>query len=169
MKGGHTYFYSNLLLMLLLVIFISCRKDKVQEPIIEEPTKWELISGDYKVYDTLGNYLYDMEIEHKVGFYENGNQIDSLIYTNFDDLFNFSQKQNSDDLEDPIKMGSHNPIKDYSNNRWHLFGVLSKPEFNNFNNDTIILKFNKTNILYYLQDLVPYYECDCKQIAVKQH
>jgi hypothetical protein len=44
---------------------MACRKDKVQEPVIEEPTKWELISGDYKVYDTLGEYLYKMSINYE--------------------------------------------------------------------------------------------------------
>jgi hypothetical protein len=41
--------------------------------------------------------------------------------------------------------------------------------YNNFHNDTIPLRFQKTNINYYISDLTPYYACDCKQIAVKQH
>ena len=153
----------------MIIVIFSCRKDKVQEPVVEEPTKWELISGDYKVYDTLGDYLYDMNIEHFKKTNESGYTRDSLKYQNFDGSFDFKCQQENTAIEMRIQIGSHNPIQDYSSNRWHLFGVSSEPEFNSFNNDTIILRFNKTNILYYLQDLVPYYECECKQIAVKQN
>ena len=169
MKGRFTYFYFKVLLIFLIAAFISCRKDKVQEPVVEEPTKWELISGDYKVYDTLGEYLYDMNIEHKRVELESGHIRDSLVFINFDNDFTFSYNQpDFSNIPMKVHIGVHDTLLDKNNNRWRLFSG-NMDEYNFWVNDTINLRFKKTNINYYLQDLVPYYECDCKQIAVKQH
>ena len=169
MKERYAYLYSKILFVFLIIVFVSCRKDKVQEPLVEEPTKWELISGDYKVYDTIGEHLYDMEIEYFTGMDGSGKIIDSLRFNNFNDDFVFTQKQNSDEVSDPVTIGVHNPIVDWNGNSWQLSGPSISSKDNRLIDDTLFLRFNLTNIQYYLQDLVPYYECDCKQIAVKQN
>jgi hypothetical protein len=169
MKEKYKYFYSKLLFVVLVTVFMSCRKDKVQEPVFEEPTKWELISGYYKVYDTLGEYLYNMEIKHKRVELESGHIRDSLEFINFDNDFTFTFNQpNFSNIPMKVHIGVHDTLWDKDNNRWRLFSG-NMDEYNFWVNDTIKLRFNKTNINYYLQDLVPYYECDCKQIAVKQN
>lgn len=158
---------SNLLAFFIIILF-SCRKDKIQEPVVEESTKWELISGDYKVYDTLGEYLYDMEIEHKRIELESGQIRDSLEFINFDNDFNFLSYQPQINNEIMVQIGSHDTLYAQDGNRWKLFsGNLG--DYNTWSNDTINLRFNRTNINYYLYDLVPYYECTCFQIAVKQN
>jgi hypothetical protein len=66
------------------------------------------------------------------------------------------------------KSGGGDPLYDSNNKRWKIAGGVFT-YYNNWNNDTIPLRFNKTNINYYIQDVTPYYACQCKQIAVKQH
>jgi|SRR5690554_871902 len=165
MKEKYIVLYFGLLSVLLL----ACCKDKIQKPIAEEPSKWEVISGDYKVYDTLGGYLYDMEIKHKRTELESGHIRDSLEFVNFDNNFTFTFNQPEfSNIPMKIHIGVFDTLWDKNNNRWRLFSG-NMDEYNFWVNDTINLRFKKTNINYYLQDLVPYYECNCKQIAVKQH
>ena len=67
-------------------------------------------------------------------------------------------------------IGIHHPILDYLGNRWHLSkaGGSDIDNFNQLNNDTIIIYFQMSNIAFYLEDWVPYYDCNCKQTAIKQ-
>ena len=78
-----------------MVCILSCKKDIVPLPTpvsVPEPTIIEKIVGNYKVFDTLGMFLYDMSISHS-----SNSSIgqDSLIYNNFDGQFNFSAVQSS--------------------------------------------------------------------------
>ena len=44
----------RLLLFIPLLLLVSCKKDKVPEPEPPpEPSKWEVIAGHYKVYDSM--------------------------------------------------------------------------------------------------------------------
>lgn len=146
----------------------ACKKEKVPSvPATPEPTKWEKIAGHYKVYDTTGIYLYDMNLVH---IYVN-EQIDSLRFENFDGEFTFTAKQfNPAPSNYPmcVSIGGHDILYDSNSKRWKLSAGISD-EYNNFRNDTIHLNFQKTNINYYIEDVTPYYACNCKQIAVKQH
>lgn len=153
--------------------FIACRKDKLQEPVIEEPTKWEIIPGEHKVYDTLGGYLYDMSINYEKIVNSQGEEYDNFEFVNFDNEFTFEKDQYSKPTyyygsQLYIQLGSHDTLFDSFGNRWKFFGVFEEG-YNLFHNDTIFLKFEKTNINYYLQDLAPYYDCTCKQVEVKQY
>ena len=153
----------------VLLFTQACIKDKVPTPCPEpEPTKWELISGDYKVYDTLGVFLYDMSITH-IATNEFNN--DSLKFENFDGEFTFVTKQTSftNDPETLVTVGYHDTLYDFQGKRWKLLYSVDTIYNNVLVNDTLWLSFGKTNLNYYLQDLVSYYACDCKQIAVKQH
>ena len=152
-------------------MFFSCSKDKT--PVTESValTKWEIIPGHYKVYDTLGNFLYEMDLIHKTGFNSFGLPEDSLTFSNFDGEFTFTSAQwTPPPVNYPmaINIGMYDTLYDTNNKRWKLGGGVSNDD-NNFHNDTIRLRFQKTNINYWIYDLEPYYACDCKQIAVKQH
>ena len=136
-------------------------------PVVEEPSKWEVIAGNYKVYDTLGAFLYDMNIVHVPN--EVDEYVDSLRFENFDGEFMFTTKQSiwSSFPEYYITIGFHEPILDLTGNRWRVSSATD-PTYNFLENDTIVLQFEKSNLQYYIQDLVPYFQCDCVQIAVKQ-
>jgi len=113
------------ILSVLAVLFIlsSCKKDKVPVPVVEEPSKGEVIAGQYKVYDTLGTYLYDMNIVHIPNVQEP--TVDSLRFENFDGEFDITQFQsvssNAPDYQ--VQIGVHNPLFDSSGNRWRIFSV----------------------------------------------
>lgn len=153
------------------VLFVTCKKDKVPDPIpLPGPTKWEIIAGNYKVYDTLGEYLYDMNIVHvPCGVYNNN---DSLRFENFDGEFVFTSVQTSfsNEPELLIRTGHHQLLYDSDMHRWNLMTAANDEyKYNVFHNDTINFIFRKTNINYYLVDNTPYFFGTCKQVAVKQH
>ena len=158
------------ILSVLAVLFIlsSCKKEKVPIPVVEEPSKWELIAGDYKVYDTLSTFLYDMRIVHVPD--ESSEYSDSLRFENFDGEFDITQFQsvssNAPDYQ--VQIGVHNPLFDSSGKRWRIFSSNLDHEHNYLENDTIVLSFEKSNLQYYIEDLTPYFQCDCIQVAVKQ-
>jgi hypothetical protein len=153
-------------------ILLACTKERTPTPVTPsppEPTKWEKIAGHYKVYDTTGVYLYEMNLTHKTGLNQSGMEEDSLVFENFDGNFTFTALQvDFSNIPMYIRIGGGDPLYDSNNKRWKLSAGISD-YYNNFVNDTIKLRFNKTNINYYISDLTPYYACDCKQIAVKQH
>jgi hypothetical protein len=148
---------------------VACTKDKTPKaPAPPEPTKWEKIAGHYKVYDTTGVYLYEMNLIHTHNDVTNR---DSIRFENFDGEFTFTVKQlYPSPINYPmcISIGGHDTLYDSNSKRWKLGAGISD-EYNNFLNDTIRLNFQKTNINYYIMDVTPYYACNCRQIAVKQH
>jgi len=149
-----------------IVFLFACTKKKTPTPITPEPTKWEKIAGHYKVYDTTGVYLYDMDLVHIHNYATNE---DSIRFENFDNNFTFIALQvDFSSIPMYVRIGGGDPLYDSNNKRWKLSAGISD-YYNNWNSDTIKLRFNKTNINYYISDLTPYYACDCKQIAVKQH
>ncbi len=147
----------------------SCKKEVKGPDLPPFPTKWDFIAGTYKVYDTTGVYLYEMKLTHKIGYNQWGLEQDSLVFENFDGEFSFTVKQeNYSDIPMYVAIGSHDTLYDSESKRWKIHsGAVD--HYNQLINDTIPLRFSKTNINYYLSDLTPYYACDCKQIAVKQH
>ena len=161
--------YSILILIFLVgMSILSCTKEKTPVPTAPEPTKWEKVAGHYKVYDTTGVYLYDMDIVH---IHNNLTNKDSLRFENFDGEFTFTTEQeiqNPSNYPNYVRIGSHDTLFDSNNKRWKLGGA-AYTYYNSYQNDTLPLRFQKTNINYYIQDVTPYYACDCKQIAVKQH
>ena len=156
-------------ILFCIILCVACKKDKVPNTIAEVDI-WEnrsVIAGDYKVYDTLGNYLYEMQITRIK--YSTNSIADSLRFENFDNEFSFTVEQYkwSNGLM-AVNIGGHDTLFDSNNKRWKLWAGLYD-DYNTFINDTIRLRFQKTNINYWVEDAVPYYACDCKQIAVKQH
>src|SRR5690606_24612816 len=114
----------------------------------------------------MGVFLYEMDLVHVPAV--DNDYVDSLRFENFDGEFTFTTKQEVfGNLPNYVAIGFNPILYDNQGNRWKIGSNLDE-YYNNFRNDTIPLRFQKTNINYYLEDLVPYYACDCKQIAVKQ-
>ncbi|TNF47776.1 MAG: hypothetical protein EP305_06935 [Bacteroidetes bacterium] len=156
-----------LLCGLICLGFYSCTKDKVPLTDENELNKWEFISGTYKVYDiNNGSFLYEMTIDH---IYNTLDDSDSLKFSNYGNLFSFTKYQSkaSNIPNFYINIGSQNPILDKYGKRWHLFQETDF-NFNVLNNDTIILKYHRENMLYYISDLVQFYDTTIIEIAVKQ-
>jgi len=159
-------------ILFVALLIVSCNKDTVpapKTPVIPEPVKWEVIPGDYKVYDTTGLFLYDMNISHSIGNTTQGYRTDSLHYTNFYGNFDITAVQ-SQYCTNPncIKIGSYEELYDSIDNRWNIFDYGSDSELNNFRNDSIVLYFEIHNTPYWLNDGTTYYHKILKHIAVKQ-
>jgi len=163
------------LIIVLILFLLSCSKEKElipNEPPIA-PEQWEKFAGNYKIYDTLGVYLYDLDMIHYFsGKNVYGNDVDSLILQNFADTFdvkyefrNFTEPNNFD-------FGFHDSIVDRNNKTWGLWSLsddlTTTARENYLINDTIILYFKMDNIKYYIPEAQPYYRCECKHVAVKQ-
>ncbi|GAA0875872.1 hypothetical protein GCM10009118_22810 [Wandonia haliotis] len=153
-----------------VLLLLACTKEvPTITPPVDEWVQRNQISGEYKVYDTLGNYLYMMQITRIKDYSTNYSIADSLRFENFDDEFSFTVAQYKwANHVMGVSIGSHDTLFDANHKRWKLWGVLFD-DYNTFKNDTIRLRFQKTNINYWMEDLVPYYHCICKQVAVKQH
>ena len=126
-----------------LGLLFSCTKQKTPVPVVPEPTKWEKIAGHYKVYDTTGVYLYEMDLVH---IHNDAVNRDSIRFENFDGEFTFTTQQEvASNAPMNISIGVHNLLYDSNSKRWRIFGP-SYLDYNNFSNDTINLRFDKTNI-----------------------
>jgi hypothetical protein len=151
----------------------SCEPD----PIIPEPTPkvWEKFIGTYNVTKMDNGETYYMSITHLgMDTLDNGAIIDSLLIMNYGDLFEeviyFSSNGGYSDNR-IIKFPTNWPTIDKFGYRW-AFWVNSQdtltPELENtLVNDTLLLYFTLNNIAFYFEDGVPYYECQCKHLAVK--
>lgn len=156
----------NYLFLLLLALF-SCKKDVVSPEELVEVSKWEKVAGNYKVYDTLGVFLHDMSIVHIENTFDEA--IDSLRFENFNNQFTITSKQSIfSNYPDYITIGYHDTVYDSNNNRWKIMSTLYE-DYNNFRDDTLPMRFEVTNINYYIEDLVPYHGEEYFQIAIKQN
>lgn len=163
-----------ILFIIALFLLISCSKDKEVAQPQTPPEEWEKFIGTYKVYDTTGVYLYEMDIAH---FFKGDNHYDpnadSLILRNFADTFDLKivYSRNSVD-KNRFDIGIHDTILDKSGNTWLISGRADDPatafEENRLANDTLMFYFQQTNILYFFNENQPYFFCLCKHVAVKQ-
>ena len=162
-----------LLLFTLFQLIFGCTKDKV--PLPEPPpelTKYEKIAGTYNVYDTVGNFLYQMELTHSVNYISSYSKIDSIHFVGFEDQFNFNTSQGM--MVNPITydlhIGPDGPVFDSLDNRWRIYTHYDPSGIydNTYRNDTIRMIYRKINILYWLEDLTPYKDTIIKIVAIKQ-
>ena len=156
--------------ILAVLALVSCKKDKTPLPVpTPAPTKWELIPGHYKVFDTLGNYIYEMDISYIKAYSANGYPSDSFKFDNFDNQFNLKAYQNQNCFyPNCVEIGSYEAIVDSIGNRWNIFG-LGGQNLSVFRNDTIVFYFEKQNMPYWWNDGTSFFQGNLKHVAVKQH
>jgi len=100
---------------------------------------------------------------------------EGAVMRNFDNSFDslvggYSTGTSPDDMRIENFLAPHG-TQDRSGNRWALWmisddALTPEPE-NTLVNDTILFYFKKSNIAFYFEDGVPFYECECKHRAVK--
>jgi len=160
-------------MLFLILLATACGKDKplvLKTPVPAAASKWELIPGNYKVYDTVGTFLYDLQIAHTTGTHPNGNRLDTLHYTNFDGNFNFSAIQSQGSIyPNNVTIGHHIQVHDSIDNRWNIYDLGTDEIYNVYRNDTIEFYFEKHNMPYWINDGTFYFYGRIKHIAVKQH
>lgn len=168
------YFNSRIyFIFIVFFIFAGCNKDQTwQEFTGNGPSQYTQIEGIYNVYDSLNNFLYEMNLIHKDSLTPNGNKIDSLQFIDLDGQFNFTTAQSGQDSNPDyfVSIGYNGPLYDSLGNRWKIIfshdpdGIYD----NTLRDDTIRFIFKKVNINYYLEDLVPYLDTTIRVVAVKQ-
>jgi len=152
----------------------ACRKDCALPPTnpVTVEQDWEKFLGNYAVYDTLGNFMYQMSIVHFSEINDFGVEVDSILITNFADTLDLATKFKFKTDDRILDIGVHHPIIDYNGKSWHVSGLSDDSNTsvleNYIVNDTLVMYFKMTNIAYYINEAVPYYFCECKHVAVKQ-
>ena len=169
-----------LLAILSIVLIFSCSKEKQVIPTPDGTANGRIFKylGDYKVYDTNGVYMYDMNISFfQTDIGPNYQPIDSIIIKNFADTFDLSFQftpyyTDASYETEFLNIGFHDSIVDYNNKAWWVgslfFDTTTTVKENALINDTMVMYFKMDNIKYYIQEAQPYYMCECKHVAVKQ-
>tara|TARA_B100000795_G_C22628729_1_gene371764 strand:+ start:271 stop:750 length:480 start_codon:yes stop_codon:yes gene_type:complete len=156
-------------------LLFSCKKSEVQDCVpSEEKEPWEKFAGAYKVYDTSNVYLYEINISHVFNGINNiGNKSDSLLIENFGGNFDYRYEFRNLIDKNGLDLFHKNPLMDLTGNNWYFWSNsddLETPQIENYlTNDTIYLSYLLDNTPYWVEDGVPYFNCECREIAVKQN
>ena len=155
-------------------ILSSCNKDC--DDIPEEPT-WKKFEGVYNVIKLENGQTYQLNVSFdSLELSNSGGEIDlHIVYENFDNSFDSltaKYPNGTPDTQYRIRSFSIQQGKqDYNGSRWSLSMLADDPNTpeleNTLVNDTILFYFQKSNIAFYFEDGVPFYECECKHLAVK--
>ena len=149
----------------------SCNEDPIIEP---EIPAWKKFEGTYNVTKLENGQTYQMEIAFDSLVHQpSGETHLYTIYRNFDNSFD-SLSGFYIDSSDPNRIRNfdiQHGIEDYDDSRWSLNMLSNDPDTpeqeNTLVNDTILFCFRKINVAFYVEDGVPFYECECKHLAVK--
>ena len=152
----------------LITLIYACKKDTVPSPVeLPDKSLFEKVEGDYKVYDTLGGYLYEMSIRYWHSETSEGYHRDTLFFENFDNTFDFKTHQTSWSNQNQIKIQAYSVLDD-NNKSWDIWGAPPNEQGEAFINDTLWISFWKSNFHHYINEATPYYNGKSKQFAVKQ-
>lgn len=162
----------------ILLVCACCHRKKTipPEPMPVSVFYWTKYVGTYDVYDTINHTQWVMKISHLSAREQNNGNSDSIYVENFANKFNIRLTWPAIETAShypAFGLGIFHPIKDQHNYKWHLACAwddsTTVKEENVLKNDTMTIYFTLSNIAYYVNDGVPYYDCDCKHIAVKRH
>lgn len=149
----------------------ACNTDE-----IPEEHGWEKFEGLFNVTKLESGETYSLRVSFDSLISITTNQPSfHIIYENFDGAF--------DTLSGWYPNGTPNEqtrienftsqfgVEDNNSSRWSLSMLADDPDTpeleNTLVNDTILFYFQKSNIAFYFEDGVPFYECECKHLAVK--
>ncbi|HRH36920.1 MAG TPA: hypothetical protein PK760_01160 [Flavobacteriales bacterium] len=152
-------------LVSVVLCAIACRKDK--ECPVSNPSPADgrdKFVGQYKVYDTTGVYQYDMEIMKA-----NDPGHDSLFVVNWGNRFDMYVRHEDGDLTDWLVIMPPFPALDHIGRRWS-FSHEPDAAFHSGSliNDTLHMSYFISNIAFFSQDGVPFFEWSYREYGVKQ-
>jgi len=157
--------YTVIAALIPVLLSTSCRRDRSVDPIApQEIDGRQKFTGIYDVYDTLGNWNYEMEISLHPGL-----GIDSLRIDNWADNFIVYCQQDAGDQSNLLDFGLYFGIQDSQGKRWALYRE-SDDSFmaNRLVNDTLRMAYSLNNIAFYTADGVPYFSQSYREYAVKR-
>jgi len=153
-------------------VLFSCTKDKVPTPPISPEKPWEKFVGHYKVYDTLGNYLYNSEIEYFTKINSSGFNTDNIRILNLMNKMDYEFIFIPDTNPNILDLKVNDSIIDKNENHWFICSLyddtLTTIHENCLINGRITLYFEITNIKYWMNEAVPYVDENVKHVYVKQ-
>jgi len=136
-----------------LVLFsASCNDEGTPLP----PDPRDKLTGIFEMTKLENGQTYTMKVE-KVGELCN-NFCDSLKYTNYGDLFNFTYVRTPSTVDSILYVGIISPMVDKYGQRWKFstHGNANPPYNHNLiYSDSIKITFKLSNMLYYQEDGVP--------------
>ena len=151
----------------ILVGMASCKPDKPVGPI-GPPTPVDgrqQFVGVYDVYDTLGNWQYEM----KILVYQDDSPFDSLLIQGWGDAFDVYVQKNQGNTSNYLNFVGDFGIQDHMGHRWALYSDYDPAfQYNSLVNDTLRLSYLKDNIAFYVDDGVPYFRQSYREYAVKR-
>jgi len=154
------------LLLGTLLCAVACRPDQPVAPSVPYTTLdgRQKFVGTYDVYDTLGNWRYEMEIS-----LHSGTPIDSLYFQGWGGAFDIFAQHHRNNQSNFVNFTGIFGITDYSGNRWALYRDYdSLFMYNELANDTFRMSYLKDNIAFYVADGVPYFRQSYREFAVKR-
>ncbi|MCO5276030.1 MAG: hypothetical protein M9900_14060 [Flavobacteriales bacterium] len=157
--------YVALLLVASMVCSYGCKRD-VMAPSPSVPVDGrQKFVGTYDVYDTFGNWRYEMEISLHPGIAN----IDSVYVENWGDEFNLFIQHDDGNTSNYLNLNGQFGIQDHEGNRWALFEEYDSLFMNGYlMNDTLRMSYLKDNIAFYVADGVPYFRQSYREYAVKR-
>jgi hypothetical protein len=159
---------------LIILLLSACCKEPETDTEPEVEKRYKRFLGTYHVTDLQTLEEYVLTISHFSIVNEVGNELDTLVITNFDNKFNLKFiVYNNEVTPNYLQFGFHFGIADYNGNHWALYhseGVNNEGvQLNTLIGDTIYFGMDKSNIAFYIDEGVPYEACeDCILKAVKQ-
>lgn len=159
----------SLLISCVLLMF-GCKKNI--KPDYPNYIGCERFTGEYLMYDPDNEISYIMTCD----CIPKNEQVDSdsLIFKNYANMFNFSQKTGYG-FNNPGHFGgiNSNPLMDKNGHNW-AFSNIGYEGVNDRRNriigDSLYIQFSISNAAYYLGEGVSYSECnDCRHYGVKIH
>ena len=152
-------------LIFVVGVLASCDKDDKDCPTNTAPPDGRTqFVGQYKVYDTTGVYLYDMEI-----LKANDPGMDSLFMVNWGNRFNLYVRHENGDQSNFINYNPAFPSIDHDGLRWAFFQDLDPPFNSNLLiGDTLRMSYLINNIAFYAEDGVPFFTWSYREYGVKQ-
>ncbi|MBK7129245.1 MAG: hypothetical protein IPM74_07990 [Crocinitomicaceae bacterium] len=154
----------------LCFLIISCKKYLPKEDYPKEHY-CEKFAGKYNMYDPVNDSFYDMICSCSI----NENELDdTIIFINYANRYNFEFQPgiNGDEHISGLAGVIIYGLKDHSGNRtvFASGGFSNTPPRNILVGDSLYIFFSIDNLLYYVEDSVPWEACeDCLHYGVKVH
>ena len=148
----------------LVLLSASCNDEGTPLP----PDPRDKLTGVFEMTKLENGQTYTMKVK-KVGELCN-NFCDSLKYTNYGDLFSFTKVRTPSSFDTLLNIGITNPAVDKNSNRWILspHGNANPPYNHNvIYNDSIKITFKISNVQYYQEDGIPFWDTVFTHVGVR--
>lgn len=157
--------FGTLGLLAACILVLSCGKERNECPLSSSsPDGRDQFVGQYKVYDTTGTFLYDMEIMKT-----NDPDKDSLYAVNWGSRFNMFIRHEDGDYTNYLNYNPPFPSQDHQGRRWAFFQEVDASFHSNLLvHDTLRMSYRISNIAFYVDDGVPFFEWSYREYGVKQ-